>query len=697
MTTTSETISQDRLLDDLDRFAQVRQSIARTIDDIVYNLRDAETQGEALSGKLGLEREIDDLNRSSINLKDGVFRLMVLGDMKRGKSTFLNALIGENLLPSDVNPCTALLTILRYGKDKKVTVYFNDGKPPEQLEFAEFKTRYTIDPAEAKSLEQNNQQAFPTVSHAVVEYPLALLERGVEIVDSPGLNDTEARNELSLGYLGQCHAVLFVLRATQPCTLAERRYLENYIKDRGLSVFFLINAWDQIKESLIDPDDATELAEAKTKLDKVFRVNLEDYCVVDGIDVYEERVFPISAIQALRKRVKDVNADLSGTGFSEFLAALNVFLTQERAIAQLRQARTLTKQTLQRSEDAIKQRIPLLEQNVVELRDRIASVEPEFAQLNGIRNDFRDEIRLMRDQKSREVADSFRDYVFKLENTFEEDFLRYQPPNLGFLQFLSGGQRELFAAQFQQAFQQYVNDKFCAWSLTAERKVDDAFKQLADRASSYGASYFEVTEKISQKLTGQKIRMRVGTIGDDENAPGWAKWAMGLFSALTGNFAGAAMAFGGFDAGSILLNFFTTAGIALVATSIFGLILGPITLALIGLGVGVLQTDHARRELAKATKRELLKHLPQFAQEQWQPVYSAVQDSFDRYEKEIADRIDDDIQSRQAELDNLLKQKESRELDRDAETFRLRSLQAKLQSRGRSVEKTYQDWLGQQR
>jgi hypothetical protein len=51
-TTIPETISQDQLLDNLDRFAQVRQSIARTIDDIVYNLRDAETQGEALSGKL---------------------------------------------------------------------------------------------------------------------------------------------------------------------------------------------------------------------------------------------------------------------------------------------------------------------------------------------------------------------------------------------------------------------------------------------------------------------------------------------------------------------------------------------------------------------------------------------------------------------------------------------------------------------
>ncbi len=686
-------MTTQRFLDDLDRVAQTRNTIARAIDHMVSTLGDAEIQGEKYSGKLGLAPEIADLTRSSINLKDGVFRLIVLGDMKRGKSTFLNALIGENLLPSDVNPCTALLTILRYGPEKQVTVYFNDGKAPIGLAFDQFKTRYTIDPAEAKSLEQKNQSAFPDVSHAVVEYPLALLERGVEIVDSPGLNDTEARNELSLGYLGQCHAVLFVLRATQPCTLAERRYLENYIKDRGLSVFFLINAWDQIKESLIDPDDAAELSEAKEKLHKVFRANLADYCMVDGNDVYEERVFPISAIQALRQRVKDPYADLSGTGFSEFVASLNLFLTQERAIAELRQARTLARQTLKRTEEAIAIRIPLLNDSVTELRDRIASVEPEFGQLNDIRNAFRDEIRSSRDHRAREIADSFRTYVMNLENTFEADFLRYQPANLGFLEFFRQGQREEFAAQFKQAFQQYINDKFFAWSLTAERQVNDAFNQLAKRAESYGASYLEVTDKISEKLTGQKIRPRVDTGSDSDNAPGWAKWAMGLFSAMTGNVAGAALAIGGFDANSILLNLFTSAGIAIIATSVFGLMLGPIGLALIGLGVGVLQADHARRELTKATKKELVKYLPQFAQEQWQPVYGAVQDSFDRYDREVNQRIDDDIQSRQAELANLLKQKESREVDRDAEFTRLKALQKQLKTIYQTIETAYQSLL----
>ncbi|MEM8778945.1 MAG: dynamin family protein, partial [Cyanobacteria bacterium P01_G01_bin.49] len=192
------------LLNDLERVSQVRSKIADQITQIIDTLKKAELAGEKQSGKLELHRDIDDLTQIGENLRKGVFRLLVLGDMKRGKSTFLNALIGENLLPSDVNPCTALLTIVRYGKEKQVTVHFNDGTPPEKIDFKTFKHRYTIDPTEAKQLEQEKKQAFPTVDCAVVEYPLPLLEKGIEIVDSPGLNDTEARNELSLGYINNC-------------------------------------------------------------------------------------------------------------------------------------------------------------------------------------------------------------------------------------------------------------------------------------------------------------------------------------------------------------------------------------------------------------------------------------------------------------------------------------------------------------
>lgn len=687
----STKIETQNFLQDLERFVRVRAEVATCLSTIAETVKKAESEGAQKSGRLELDRDIEDLEKTSKNLREGVFRLLVLGDMKRGKSTFLNALIGENLLPSDVNPCTALLTLLRYGPEKKVTVYFNDGTEPEQIDFKSFKRRYTIDPAEAKRLEQEKKQAFPTVDYAVVEYPLPLLEKGIEIVDSPGLNDTEARNELSLGYINNCHAVLFVLSASQPCTLGERRYLENYIKDRGVTVFFLINAWDRVKESLIDPDDKEELEEAEWKLRRVFKANLAEYCQVDGQDIYDERVFQLSSLIALRRRLQNTEASLEGTGFPEFMGSLNTFLIKERAIAQLRQARTLGRQINTNIRSCVERRIPLLEQDINELKQRISSVEPEFELLNEICDDFQQEIRKIRDSKADKIANSFYDYVLNLGNTFETDFLRYQP-NLNFLDFFSGGKREAFEKELRQAFEQYINDKLSEWSRSAEKEMDEAFSQLSIIASTYGTSYAKVTDKITEKLTGQKIPPLSG-YGNEDNSPAWAKWAAGLFSLARGNIAGVAMAGAGFDWKNIILNFITVFGIGSIITGFTGIVLGPIGLALLGLGVGLVQADQARKELVKAAKKELVKYLPQVASEQRQAVYKAIEECFDTYHREITDRMNDDINSRKAELDNLVQQKQSYEIDRGAELDRLRKLETEINSQSQKIEAAYQAFL----
>jgi replication fork clamp-binding protein CrfC len=685
-------VEPDRFLQDLERVVQVRSEVAVALNKIAETIDSAEIAGDTTSGKLGLERDIEDIKVASKNLRTGVFRLLVLGDMKRGKSTLLNALLGENLLPSDVNPCTAVLTVLRYGPEKQVTVHFNNGKSPQQLDFPSFKYKYTINPQEAKKLEQEKKQAFPDVDYAVVEYPLPLLEKGIEIVDSPGLNDTEARNELSLGYINNCHAILFVLRASQPCTLGERRYLENYIKGRGLSVFFLINAWDQVKESLIDPDDQEELQAAEDRLRQVFRANLAEYCYVDGHDLYDERVFEISSIKALRKRLKNPSASLEETGFPEFMGALNTFLTRERAIAELRQVRTLARQACDRTRESIERRTPLLEQDVKELRERINSVEPEFNKLTNIRDQFQQEIRNTRDTQSRTIADSFRDYVLNLGNTFETDFLRYQP-ELNLFDFLSSGKRDAFNTALQKAFEQYIADKCAAWTLTAEKDMNAAFIQLSRSAAQYGASYNQVTNQITEKLTGEKVKVNTTGTTEEDNSPAWAKWAMGLLSLSKGNLAGFAMAGAGFDWKNILLNYFTVLGIGGIISAVTGVFLGPIGLALLGLGVGFLQADQARKELVKTTKKELVKYLPQVAQEQWHTVHDAVKECFDSYDTEVSQRINDDITSRKSELDNLLKQKETREINRDTELKRLKKLEEDVFSQLQTVESAYSNLL----
>ncbi|MCL1467787.1 dynamin family protein [Argonema galeatum] len=680
---------------DLDKVAKARHDFARCLGKIATTLNESESEGESASGGLGLERDIEDIDLARKNLQHGVFRLLILGDMKRGKSTFLNALIGENLLPSDVNPCTAVLTVLRYGPQKKVTVYFKEGKLPEQMDFPTFKQQYTIEAGEAKKLEEGKKIAFPNVNYAVVEYPLPLLEKGIEIVDSPGLNDTEARNELSLSYINNCHAILFVFRADQPVTMTERRYLENYIKGRGLTVFFLINAWDEIRKALIDPDDTQELQEAEGKVRQVFLTHLAEYCQVDGYDIYDERVFEISSIKALRRRVKNADEGLEGTGFTEFMGALNTFLTKERAVAQLRQAKILARQTYNHVNEAIDRRIPLLEKDVEELKRRISSVEPEFKELTEIRDRFKDEIINTRDRKARAIADSFRTYILNLGNTFESDFLRYQP-DIGFLDSLNKGRREEFNAAFKQAFEQYVNDKISAWELTAEREIQDAFAQLSQSASQYGSAYTKVANVISEKLIGQKV-FASQNIDGEESSPAWASWAMGFFSLALGNVAGIGLAAAGFDWKNILVNSLAVIGIwSFLSIFSISFIAGPVGLLILGLGVGAWQADQARKELIKATKKEFVKYVPQIAQSQWEPIHQAVKDCFDAYDREVTKRINDDINSRQAELDNLLQQKLSREINRDKELKRLKNVDAEILSEYRNLESVYEDLLSYQ-
>ncbi len=672
-------------IDDLQKIANIRHKFADFIGEMSQTIK--------TSDKTTFEREIQDLELTTQSLQSGVFRLLVLGDMKRGKSTFLNALIGENLLPSDVNPCTAVLTILRFNQQKQVTVYFNDGKSPEVVDFETFKINYTIDPQESKRLEHEQKQAFPDVDYAVIEYPLPLLEKGVEVVDSPGLNDTEARNQLTLGYLNNCHAVLFVMSAIQQFTLGERRYLENYIKERGLTVFFLINAWDLIRETVIVPDDA-EIQKEENKVRDFYRNNLWEYCQVEGHNLYSDRVFEISARNALRRRLRDSSDTLEGTGFPEFIDSLNTFLTKERAISELRQARSLARHTHRRVHQSIESRIPLLSQDVDELEDKIRSVQPEFDKLIQIRDQFKDEIRSTRDQKTDAIVRGFCSYVSNLGTTFESDFERYQP-QLKFIDFLRKGKRKEFEASLRQAFELYLNDKVSDWSRNAEREMDVAFSQLAGSALRYGQSYSETTDKITQKLTGKSLLVDTALMEEDKS-PGWAKWAAGIFAAASGDIAGVAMAGTGlFNWKQIMLNL---GGVVLVSGAVYaitGVLLGPVGIALTGLGLGALSANKVRSTMIQSMKKELVKYLPQIASEQSEVIRKLIQDCFDAYGNEVVSRMNDDIQSRKSEIDDLVKQKNRSQIERDAEIKRLTGLDNHLLYLLHQIEDNYDSLLEQ--
>ncbi|MEM8637673.1 MAG: dynamin family protein [Cyanobacteria bacterium P01_G01_bin.54] len=659
-----------------------RQTLADGLDALADRLTTAETEGEQASGKLELGQAIANLVQTSASLRQARFRILVLGDMKRGKSTLINALLGASVLPMDVNPCTAVLTVIRNHETPQVTIqYHDDERPATRLDIETFKRDYTIAPDEAKRLADQTQTAFPEVSQAVLDYPIDLLTAGVELIDTPGLNDTEARNQLVLDYLGQAQAVLFVLDATQPCTLAERRYLQNYLRDRGVPIFFAVNGWDRLRNSLVDPDDAEAVQAAEAKIHAVLQTQLTPYCG----DRYAERVFPVSALAAYRRRLATQDAqgelggdaDLTGTGLPELLGSLDRFLRQERLPAELGNAVGIAQRAHLQVSESVARRLPLLDQNTEQLRATLETVEGEFAQLRAIRDRFASTIDQTRDTQAQQIADSFRDYLQQLEATFEADFDANQP-DLDMTAFLDPKRRTKFQRDFKQAFERYMNDRLAAWEFMARQDLAAAFTELNEQGKEYQVAYAQVVDVMNQKLLGGRFH----AVGIDDPTQDYSPWSdrlQDLFTAIPDYLNDTVRSFSLFW--QQVLQWTLIYVCVNIALRLVGILFSSIALNIFGAvaitaGVVAVQAELVRRDFLKALKKEFSQHLPTIARDQWQPVYNAVRRCFEEYKTAALDRIDADIAARQGELDNLLHQKTADAVHRESEVKRLNNLAA---------------------
>jgi ribosome biogenesis GTPase A len=106
-----------------------------------------------------------------------LFNVVVVGEFKRGKTTFVNALLGADVLPVAVVPLTSIVTAVTWGEEARAEVSFLDGRtesvPVEGL------SRYVT--------ERGNPGNGLGVDRAVLYYPAEELRDGVFLVDTPGV------------------------------------------------------------------------------------------------------------------------------------------------------------------------------------------------------------------------------------------------------------------------------------------------------------------------------------------------------------------------------------------------------------------------------------------------------------------------------------------------------------------------------
>jgi small GTP-binding protein len=182
-------------------------------------------------------------------LNEERFHLAVLGQFKRGKSTLLNALLGEPLLPTGVVPLTSIPTFLRTGQTRAVRVFFHDGR---QVAFSDLTLEQASDVLVRYVTEKENPRNQLGVQRVEVEHPSSLLSAGVVLIDTPGIGSTLRHNtEATLNFLPQCDAAVFVVSADPPITEVEKDFLKA-VRDKVAKLCLVMNKIDYLTESELE-------------------------------------------------------------------------------------------------------------------------------------------------------------------------------------------------------------------------------------------------------------------------------------------------------------------------------------------------------------------------------------------------------------------------------------------------------------
>ena len=336
--------------------------------------------------KLNLEDYAKSLQESQKRMQNRVFSVGIMGEFRRGKSTVINALLGRSIVPSDIVPTSATLNYIRWDTAPRADIEFKDGTHKEVGvdELDRYITKITKASAEMAA----------TVEKSVVYYPCPFCQNGVEIVDTPGLNDDERMTAISEQVIPTLDAIIMVLVPDSPFSQSESDFVRNKVMTSDLGrIIFVLNKIDNIRprerekliahirnsieESVLEKvaavygNDSAEYQEARTKL--------------GGI-----RLYPISARDALDGKLDNDPGLVEKSGMPAFEEALSRLLTEERGMLELISPVNAVLSVSKEAEKAINMRTDAL--------------QLEAAEFEQIQREAMEQIERSREEKKAEVA-----------------------------------------------------------------------------------------------------------------------------------------------------------------------------------------------------------------------------------------------------------------------------------------------------
>jgi hypothetical protein len=597
---------------------------------------------------------------------------LVVGEFKRGKSTLLNALLGDDVLPRKVAECTAVVTLIRYGSRAEVQVRFEDGQVEGPITIDEFRRRYEL---RLEDSEDRNTAVdrFSRVDHAVLSYPLELCRHRVELVDSPGLGSHQTRSLRTQKFLPKADAVVFVLYAPQFLKEDESHFLEAVLLPMGLkNVFFVINGWNLIEDSVVRPEDADRERE---ELETYIRQRLNPFCFIDGHDRSSERIFRVNALGALKARMRRPPglAMLEESNVPAFEESLQRFLVEDRGRARTDATLGALRTASAEADRYIATQLALADRSVSEIEAERVALQPKLDRLRGIRQHVVGYL----DSQSATLQDrlviSFQGHIRKLDEALpaEVDKLDLSEITKGSMVWVSLSDwmrrdENKFAHKVERCLtpqvRRLLERHFATWQQSVVKNemqavMIDVDKHLQEEAAEYQRVMREIEEQVGIHTSPLQIKELVARwLGYQEGSAGASRFALD---------AGGAFGDMSWVVGSIALD--VAAEVLLHMASVWIPIVG-VVITLVRLACRELTLRSQLKEKIVVALRE---GLAMANLNEATKIRGRIRDGFDGLKEKVSGNIDEEIALIDASMQAIIDRKKNREFSAQEERQRL--------------------------
>ena len=239
------------------------------------------------------------------DMENDFFTVVVLGEFKRGKSTFINALLQKELLPTDVLPETATINALMYNDTPTVQVVMNDGREDRGEATQEYLQKFSA---------RQEENLANNVKYIKIGYPSDILKNKLVIVDTPGVDDiNESRSEVTYRFIPKANAVIFILDAKSPLKKTEKDFIDSKLLPLGLdTILFAANKYDAVDEE----EEEDYLEDLRVRLGTAFKIGEKE------AQLKKIQLYPLSAKWALQGVLQNKSKLIAASGINEFTEAL---------------------------------------------------------------------------------------------------------------------------------------------------------------------------------------------------------------------------------------------------------------------------------------------------------------------------------------------------------------------------------------